>query len=186
MNSRRTPNLRLACSASLLTVVVLGCAPLGTGETEKIDIVFDPCEPLVLETENASSEEEQRVADAIELWNSRAGSMLTLDEVEHAPLLPVVFDDAPAAFNGHYDDEEAVVYINHDLSGHETSVTVAHELGHAFGLYHVNEDERTSVMNHGNVVHEPNDGDVDELEGLWGACGSEPAGESQAGDDDAA
>ena len=70
----------------------------------------------------------------------------------------------------HYDDEGAVVYINHDLDGRETAITVAHELGHAFGLYHVRKEERTSVMNHGNLVHEPNDSDVDALEDVWGAC----------------
>ncbi len=155
-------------SLSFLVVGLVACA--GGGETEKIDIVFDPCEPLVLEVQEGNSEEESRVADAIDLWNQRAGSMLTLDEVEHAPLLPVVFDDAPAAFNGHYDDEDAVVYINHDLNGRETAITVAHELGHAFGLYHVRAEERASVMNHGNLVVEPNESDVDALEAVWGAC----------------
>lgn len=170
--TKRSPKPTALSSCCLLAAlsVVVGCNT--GGETEKIDIVFDPCEPLVLEVEAGSAEEEARVADAIDLWNARAGSMLTLEQVEHAPLLPIVFDNAPAAFNGHYDDEEAVVYINHGLEGREMAITVAHELGHAFGLYHVKKEERRSVMNHGNLVQEPNEGDVDALAALWGACPS--------------
>lgn len=159
--------VRSVCSL-FAVVLVVGCGR--GGETETIDIVFDPCEPLVLDVQSASAEDEAGVVDAIALWNERAGSLLTLDEVEDAPQLPIIFDDAPAAFNGHYDDEDAVVYINRELEGRETAITVAHELGHAFGLYHVRKEERPSVMNHGNLVHAPNDGDVDALEALWGAC----------------
>ena len=167
--TKRSRSSALSSSLAVATLCFAAGCPRG-GETEIIDTVFDPCEPLVLEVESASGEEEARVADGLAMWNERAGSVLTLDDVEHAPRLPIVFDDAPAAFNGHYDDEEAVVYINHDLDGRETAITVAHELGHAFGLYHVNKDERPSVMNHGNLEHTPNEGDVDALEELWGAC----------------
>lgn len=157
-----------ACVLFSLALSV-GCAD---GENEIIDIVFDPCEPLVLELQSSDVDEEARVAAAIEMWNQRAGSLLTLDEVEQAPVLPVVFDRAPKAFHGHYDDEAGVVYINRDLRGRQAAITVAHELGHAFGLYHVHKSVRPSVMNHGNLVHEVNEGDVDELVALWGACPS--------------
>lgn len=154
---------------SSLSLSAIGCSPSGQ-ETEVIDNVFDPCEELVLELENANAREEEEVTDAIALWNERAGSLLTLDDVEHAPRLPVVFDDAPAAFHGHYDDEATIVYINHELEDREMAITIAHEVGHAFGLYHVNKDQRPSVMNPGNLVHVPNEGDVGELSEIWGAC----------------
>ena len=54
----------------------------------------------------------------------------------------------------------------------QRAVTIAHEIGHAFGLLHVSVDDDASVMNDGNLVTEPNGFDVDALRSLWGACGT--------------
>ena len=59
-------------------------------------------------------------------------------------------------------------FVNDDLAGGPLVVTIAHEIGHAFGLVHVS--DRPSVMNVGNLVVEPNTGDVTALVALWSTC----------------
>jgi hypothetical protein len=60
--------------------------------------------------------------------------------------------------------------INRRLSGEPLEITVAHELGHAFGLWHVEHEVRTSVMNPGNLTVAPNAGDASDVAVLWGRC----------------
>ena len=62
------------------------------------------------------------------------------------------------------------MFINTDLAGAPLAVTIAHEIGHAFGLVHVPADQRTSVMNPNNLVVEPTAEDVDTLATRWGGC----------------
>jgi predicted Zn-dependent protease len=47
-------------------------------------------------------------------------------------------------------------------------VTIAHELGHTFGLWHVHPSTRRSVMNPGNTTITPTERDVDSVRALWG------------------
>jgi hypothetical protein len=64
-----------------------------------------------------------------------------------------------------------VVYVNLALTDrHERAVTIAHEVGHAFGLIHVDRAVRSSVMNQGNLEVEPSPADHHELTALWGDC----------------
>jgi hypothetical protein len=82
--------------------------------------------------------------------------------------LPVRFMPAAAFSHGYYDPSGEVL-INDDLTARPLVVTIAHEVGHAFGLVHVT--DRPSVMNPGNLDIEPNAGDVAALAALWGTCG---------------
>ena len=86
-------------------------------------------------------------------------------------VISLEFQAAAEMFHGFYDDQRGVVYINLSLEDdHQRSVTIAHELGHAFGLVHVQASERASVMNPGNLTVEPTAADAAALTALWGNC----------------
>jgi hypothetical protein len=116
------------------------------------------------------------VATAASWWNAAAGARLSVAGAQPAPAgaaVPVSFQAAAAPSHGLYDPEHGAVLINDDLSGRFVAVTVAHEVGHAFGLVHVS--GRPSVMNPGNLDVAPNDGDVADLVSLWGRCEGGPS-----------
>lgn len=152
----------------LLVLVLASCSGGGDGE---IETVFAPCEPLVLAPEGAVPDDTLLSLDlTIAMWNLH-GMQLSREPLEGVPTVPIRFEDAAANFHGVYEDELGVIYINLALTDpHQRAVTIAHEIGHAFGLLHVDRDERTSVMNRANVVTEPSSGDREALADLWGAC----------------
>lgn len=150
--------------------VVSGCA--NNGDDGVIDTTFDACQPLLLDAQDGSGDEKLSIAAAAQLWNELAGTQLTVDPAVGADhVVPVFFDDAGANFHGQYDDKEGVIYVNDALdSDHARAVTIAHEVGHAFGLFHVDAKDHVSVMNDGNLVEEPNDFDAANVAALWGSC----------------
>ena len=76
---------------------------------------------------------------------------------------------AALAFLGAYEVERKDLVINRDIPDETTSsIAVAHELGHAFGLAHVT--GRASVMNAGNGTVRPNAADALLFAQLWGTC----------------
>lgn len=170
--------LRLAFTSPVFGLVVCSVF-VGSGCAEEkgdgvIDTTFDACAPLLLDAQDGTADDKLSIAAAAQLWNDIAGTKLTVDpSAEHADdaVVPVFFDAAGKAFHGQYDDKEGVIYINEDIdSDHARAVTVAHEVGHAFGLFHVDKDADLSVMNNGNLVTEPNAFDVANLQKLWGDC----------------
>lgn len=152
----------------MIAIVSLGCG--GTDST--IDRTFDPCAPLAVVPVGASAVQEAGVTAALDLWRTQGVPMLGVGSVVPADVaqsVEVRFEEASPAFHGLYDDEHAVVYINQGITDPEPlAIVVAHELGHAFGLPHV--DERISLMNRGNLATPPTDGDRVALEALWGRC----------------
>jgi hypothetical protein len=138
---------------------------------EVLDRVFDVCEPTVLFATGATDAEQASIDDAIALWRARGIGELGRDEVEGAARLEVRFEPAGRMFRGLYDDEGGVVYINTRLAAVDRPVVIAHELGHAFGLWHVESEERVSVMNPGNLHVTPTEADAAEVIELWGRCG---------------
>jgi hypothetical protein len=135
---------------------------------------FDPCEALAVGLDaGVSPAARADVEAAIALWNRVAFMRLTTDD-PLAPVVPLHFQEAAFAFHGLYDDARGVVYVNVALvqDAHACMVTVAHELGHSFGLLHIPASERSSLMNPNNLTVEPTAADVQAVAALWGACPS--------------
>jgi hypothetical protein len=169
--------------SSLLLPLTAGCGQASPDSIASA-IRFDACRPLTLVVgAGTSAEREAGVRGALDLWNQAAGTSLSMAPAGAAPALdaegaapptlPVDFEFAAAPSHGLYDPARARVLINDDLSARPLVVTIAHEVGHAFGLVHVT--GRPSVMNPGNLDVEPNAGDVADLAQLWGRCGPGPA-----------
>lgn len=158
----------------ILPVLFATAAACGAPADTTIDITYDYCSPLVVvPADDASAEERDSVAHAVAMWNALGLTQLSVESdgaLADAPRVPIVFRDAAIAFYGLYEDEVGEVLINRGLKEDRArSITVAHELGHVFGLLHVDHDERTSVMNPANLSVEPNNSDASALRALT-AC----------------
>ncbi|HET6612005.1 MAG TPA: hypothetical protein VFG83_08460 [Kofleriaceae bacterium] len=153
-----------------------GCLGTGGPGDTTIDIVYDPCEPVVLKVPESPPGAMAAVADAVAMWNQITPVYATTEVVPGAPILPITFEDAAGAFHGIYLDEDGEIVINRKITDPGAlAVTIAHELGHAFGLPHMAADKRPSVMNPGNFAIHPNAGDAADLAALWGVCPEAPA-----------
>lgn len=158
----------------LLTVTSFSAACVKQDTT--IDIVFDPCQPVTIGGDSAGSgasdAHRAAIAAATVLWNDVAGTRLDPAPEGDAALpdIPMEFVEAPPGQYGLYDDERGVIRVNDGLESRELTITIAHELGHAMGLVHVDVTERRSVMNPANTETPPGTGDRDALTAIWGAC----------------
>ena len=152
-----------------MSLFAVGCGDgaLGSGDP----VLFDACAPLSLVADaDVTDAQAAGLRAAIALWNERAGTRLTLAVDRGAPGLPIHFQAAAPPFHGLYDAPNAQVFVNTDLAGNALAITIAHEVGHAFGLSHVPAAQYTSVMNPNNLVVEPTLEDVDTLAMRWGSC----------------
>jgi hypothetical protein len=137
-----------------------------------LDITYDPCDGRVRPDADATAEELQNLGAAFELWNHAGGFRLQRSDPGSAQQQPLVvhFSKSLGPFHGYYDDEVGEVYIHRGMHDQAEAVTIAHELGHAFGLFHVKPSTRRSVMNPGNTTVTPTESDVDSVRALWGNC----------------
>ena len=170
------PCVSLARAVAILVAVVCasGCGqdPAASGPA----VAFDPCTPVTLVPDATATDTQlQGVAAGAALWNASAASDLLSGgsaDGGAGPTLPIHFQVAGAPFHGLYDAPSGQIYINDDLVGEELAITIAHEIGHSFGLVHIPTDVRPSLMNPANLTVLPTAADVATLAGLWGRCGS--------------
>lgn len=127
--------------------------------------------------EGVTPAQEAGARAAIDLWNRGASTRLTVSQVSRAdgaaalpvsPTMPLHFQRAAAPSHGYFDEGTGQILINDDLTSRSLAVTIAHEIGHAFGLVHAS--GRPSVMTPGNLDVEPTDGDFAVLADIWGPC----------------
>jgi hypothetical protein len=128
---------------------------------------------LVAPAADTSADEREGVDAAIELWH-RVGGPATLQQAGHHPVaglqtLPIGFERAAPSFFGLYRPAHADILINRTLSDPTArAITIAHEMGHAFGLEHVK--GRRSLMNPGNLQVPPSAEDVRLINERRGPC----------------
>jgi len=150
---------------ALIALAMFACGgPPETGPA----IVYSPCAPVHLAPEaDTTDAERESIVSAVAMWSQVGVTALTMNGSPEGAV-PLRFKHAAAVFHGVYEPSSGLVSINRGLSGTEREVTVAHELGHAIGLPHVERSARASVMNPGNLTVLPTSEDVGELQRLWG------------------
>jgi hypothetical protein len=150
-------------------LAALGACTTTSDDTVTIARTVDACSPLALVSATPTDVQHAGMQAAMELWRERGAPALGR---RAGATMDVIFEDAAPAFRGLYDDQAGLIYINRGITDEATlSIVIAHELGHAFGLLHVDASERISVMNPGNLDTPPTAADQAAIEGLWGVCG---------------
>lgn len=144
-----------------------GCA------SDDIEHTYDPCSPLTLAVEDGLGDAERRgVEDAIAVWTQVVPARITIGSGTRAPdVLPVRFEPGDTFYRAIYWDAFGEIAISRDrLAPEHYGIALAHEMGHAFGLHHVEPSERISVMNVGNLEQGPTEDDAAGIAALWPSC----------------
>lgn len=160
----------------LRTYLAAALALSACATNQDVETTFDPCSPIAIAVDSAHAEDVDAVTAALDAW----GRVLPVQATATtgAPVsgeLAVRFLDGEQPVRGIYWDAIGVVEISRDMLAPSTySVAVAHELGHAFGLVHVDAGERPSVMNVGNTTIEPTPEDAALVLAKWASCRGAP------------
>lgn len=155
-----------------------GCLAPTTAEPSAV--LYDACRPAELSApSDVSDAERASIIDAAALWNDLGvlelgmfdGSVSSSSTARQ--VIPIQFRKASLFFLGHYDGDSGEIFVNRGITAPRArSITIAHELGHAFGLAHVPVEERRSLMNPSNVEVTATAEDAAALGALFEGCGS--------------
>ena len=156
---------------------VLAALSLGACATnnETAAITFDPCSPLAVAVAPTIGEAERAGVDAaIAAWDARIPTQMVVQSgADSNPRLVVRFMTGSALRAVYWDDSGQIAISSDKLAPEEYPIAIAHEMGHAFGLPHIEPNERASVMNVGNVVLGPTEEDAADVAAIWPSCASE-------------
>jgi hypothetical protein len=152
---------------ALVGLLAAGCE----NDPTHFEMVFDPCAPLVLEPDDRMSGDQLASVElAIDMWNQVAEVGLSLEPIQGARTMPILLTGTEVYY-GRFDDQAGAIWVADKLTDQRVrAVVLAHELGHAFSLYHIDPSERVSVMNEGNRHVAPDSGDREALARVWGDC----------------
>lgn len=114
------------------------------------------------------------IEDAVLSWGLVLPTRIDVGAaVDDSPALPIFFEPGNTFYRALYLDKRGEILISRErLENDHLSLAIAHELGHAFGLLHISEDDRASVMNIGNLTVTPNNEDGLAVGAFWPACGT--------------
>jgi hypothetical protein len=156
-------------AVAVAAAVVMGCGAPPEDTTPAV--VYPPCGPLIVAPPTSASPlQRNAVLAGLELWNRQGFTQL--GAAGDGQPIALHFQKASPIFNGFYDPKTGEVLINESMDEPgEIAVVVAHELGHAMGLAHVEQNERASVMNPGNLSVTPTPADSALLSS---SCASQP------------
>jgi hypothetical protein len=153
--------------AAVAVFLASGCSD------RSIDTIFDPCSELtVVAAEGTEPHELASIEEAVLVWDQVLPTEIAVgSSADAAGTLAIHFDSGDTFYRAIYFDALATIRVSRDkLAPEDYPIAIAHELGHAFGLFHVDSDERESVMNAGNLEILATRADADEVRALWAAC----------------
>ena len=162
---------RRTCALRILPPVLI--ATLGGCSDPTLATRFDACAPTeIVLPESLAPAVASAIADGVRFWSEPLSMpwTTTAAATTGASSIPLRFIDT-GLFYGRYDDLAPAIILSSGVTDPaRLSIVVAHEVGHALGLYHRSPDARVSVMNPGNVNVAPNAEDLAEITAIWGAC----------------
>ncbi|HUJ60258.1 MAG TPA: hypothetical protein VLX92_17245 [Kofleriaceae bacterium] len=146
--------------------VVAACSTSAPGVVR----TYDACAPLRLDAAGASDGELAAIDRASASWSAVGIAAPSRSAPAAADDVAISFVPGAPASYGYYDGATGAIEINQELAGDALADTIAHELGHAFGLVHVAPGVRASVMNPGNLTVAPTVDDAAAVAAIWGSC----------------
>lgn len=159
-----------------LAFLAMSCGEPALPDSDAL-LLLDACRPTtVVAAPDTTAAERDGIRAALGLWRAALGPPLLLHDpavgeptTESAQTLSVGFERAAPLFYGVFRPERGDILINRALSDPGArAITIAHELGHAFGLAHI--QDRPSLMNAGNLVIPPGDHEVRLIHEQRGPC----------------